>query len=51
MTYNGTFRIIDNRPFFGCDVDGQQMEVGLFSDGFQLGYFVDGASNLRGTSC
>ena len=43
MRYNGTYRVVDNQPFFGCDVDGQQMEVGLFPGvGFQLGCFVNG---------
>ena len=42
MRYNGKFRTVENRPFFGCDVDGTEMEVGVFNDGFQLGCFVDG---------
>ena len=43
IRYDGTHRVVDNRPFFGCDVDGQQMEVGLFPHvGFQLGCFVNG---------
>ena len=42
MWYDGTVRIIEERPFFGCEVDGEPMEMGLFSDGFQFGCFVDG---------
>ena len=38
MWYNGTFRQIEERPFFGTDGG----EVGLFSDGFHFGCFVDG---------
>ena len=41
MWYDGTVRIIEERPFFGCDVDGP-MEMGLFSDGFHFGCFVNG---------
>jgi hypothetical protein len=41
MLYNGTFRIIENRPYFGTVVDGMPMQVGLFGEGFQLGIFVD----------
>jgi len=38
MWYNGTFRLIEERPFFGTDGG----EIGLFSDGFHFGCFVDG---------
>ena len=41
MWYDGTVRIIENRPFFGCIVDGEPMEMGLFTDGFHFGCFVD----------
>jgi hypothetical protein len=42
MWYDGTAQIIDEGPFFGCLIDGEPMEMGLFSDGFQFGCFVDG---------
>ena len=38
MWYNGTFRLIEERPFFGTHGG----EIGLFSDGFHFGCFVDG---------
>lgn len=42
MHYTGKFRTVENRPYFGTVVNDQPMEVGLFSDGFQLGCFVEG---------
>src|SRR5207248_2224908 len=26
--YDGTFRVIENRPFFGCEVDGEFISLG-----------------------
>jgi len=43
LLYNGTLRIIENRPYFGTIVDGEPMFVGLFSDGFQLGRLIGDA--------
>jgi len=41
MWYDGTVRFVDDRPFFGCVIEGKPMEMGLFSDGFHFGCFVN----------
>lgn len=42
MKYNGSFRVVGKTPFWGSDIDGMPIEVGLFTDGFHCGYFANG---------